>query len=166
MIDIRELRDNPDRFREGARKKHFDVDIDTILKLDEERRSLQASVDSRRRELGDKSNAMKSASPEKRKALQRELREFSQTIKEDEGLMREIDDRRNDLRAHRLALRIVVAAGDSFLQPRCQTIRLREFGREHHVHQLVRQRRSHPLFWSRRQINQVIFSRRIFLGPR
>ncbi len=97
MIDIRELRENPERFREGARKKHFDVDIDAILKLDEERRSLQASVDARRRELGDKSSAMKSASPEERNNLQRELKKFSRAIKEDEGLMREIDDRRNEL---------------------------------------------------------------------
>jgi seryl-tRNA synthetase len=68
-----------------------------ILKLDEGRRALQASVDSRRRELSDKSSAMKSASPEKRKSLQRELKEFSRAIKEDEGRMREIDDRRNEL---------------------------------------------------------------------
>jgi seryl-tRNA synthetase len=97
MIDIRKLRENPDYFRESARKKRFDVDIDAILALDEERRSLQASVDARRKELRDKSAAMKSASPEKRQALQGELKEFSQSIKQDELKMREVDERRNEL---------------------------------------------------------------------
>lgn len=97
MIDIKKLRENPDYFKEGARKKHFEVDIDSILKLDETRRSIQASVDSRRRELGDKSGAMKSASPAERKALQAELKDFSRAIKEDEGRMRDIDERRNEL---------------------------------------------------------------------
>lgn len=97
MIDIKKLRENPDYFKRGARKKHFEVDIDSILKLDETRRSIQASVDSRRRELGDKSGAMKSASSAERKALQAELKDFSRAIKEDEGRMRDIDERRNEL---------------------------------------------------------------------
>jgi seryl-tRNA synthetase len=97
MIDIRMLRENPDRFREGARKKRFDVDIDAILALDEERRALQASIDTRRKELSDKSAAMRSASVEKRRALQAELKEFSQSIKQDELKMREVDERRNEL---------------------------------------------------------------------
>lgn len=97
MIDIKKLRENPNYFKEGARKKHFEVDIDSILKLDETRRSIQASVDSRRRELGDKSGAMKSASSAERKALQAELKDFSRAIKEDEGRMLDIDERRNEL---------------------------------------------------------------------
>lgn len=97
MIDIKKLRENPDYFKEGARKKHFKVDIDSILKLDETRRSIQASVDSRRRELGDKSGAMKSASEAERKTLQAELKDFSRAIKEDEGRMHDIDERRNEL---------------------------------------------------------------------
>ncbi len=97
MIDIKKLRENPGRFKEGARKKRVEVDIDSILKLDEMRRSLQGSVDSRRKELGQKSGAMKSASETERSTLQAELKEFSRSIKEDEGRMREIDERRNAL---------------------------------------------------------------------
>jgi seryl-tRNA synthetase len=97
MIDIRALRDDPGHFKNGARRKHFDVDIDAILSLDEERRALQASIDSRRKQLSDKSQSMKSASSGEREALQRELKEFSRRIKVDEGRMREIDERRNEL---------------------------------------------------------------------
>ena len=97
MIDIRRLRENPDYFKEGARKKRFNVDIDAILALDEERRALQASIDARRRELGEKSKAMKSASPAERNPLQSGLKDFSRAIKDDESRMREIDERRNEL---------------------------------------------------------------------
>ncbi|MEL7472072.1 MAG: serine--tRNA ligase [Planctomycetota bacterium] len=50
MIDLKQLRDDPDRFRDGARKKRVDVDIDRILALDTERRSLQQQQETLRAE--------------------------------------------------------------------------------------------------------------------
>jgi seryl-tRNA synthetase len=40
MIDLRDLRDHPDRYRDGARKKGIPADIDRILDLDSRRRNL------------------------------------------------------------------------------------------------------------------------------
>ncbi|HLB73929.1 MAG TPA: hypothetical protein VJJ98_07915, partial [Sedimentisphaerales bacterium] len=34
MIDIKEIRENPQRFKEAGRAKHFDVDIDRLLEID------------------------------------------------------------------------------------------------------------------------------------
>jgi len=34
MIDIKEIRDNPQRYKDGARAKRFDLDIDRLLELD------------------------------------------------------------------------------------------------------------------------------------
>jgi len=34
MIDIKEIRDNPEKFKKAARDKHFDVDIDQLLSVD------------------------------------------------------------------------------------------------------------------------------------
>jgi len=34
MIDIRQIRENPQRFKEAGRAKHFDVDIDRLLEVD------------------------------------------------------------------------------------------------------------------------------------
>ena len=34
MIDIKEIRDNPEKFKKAARDKHFDVDIDHLLSVD------------------------------------------------------------------------------------------------------------------------------------
>jgi seryl-tRNA synthetase len=50
MIDLKQLRENPDRFRQGCRDKAMDVDVDRLLALDETRRSLQVKVDDARAE--------------------------------------------------------------------------------------------------------------------
>ncbi len=34
MIDIKQIRENPERFKKAARDKHFDVDIDLLLDID------------------------------------------------------------------------------------------------------------------------------------
>jgi seryl-tRNA synthetase len=41
MIDLRDLREHPDKYRDGCRKKGFAVDIDHILLLDKRKRELQ-----------------------------------------------------------------------------------------------------------------------------
>jgi seryl-tRNA synthetase len=92
MVDIKRLREDPEFFRRGAQKKGFDVDIDGVLKIDEERRRLQASIDRRRRELGQKSLLMKKAEGAQRDRLQEELREFSKAIKTDEIRLRQRED--------------------------------------------------------------------------
>lgn len=45
MLDLRLIRSNPERIREGLRKKGAGVDIDDILRLDEERRQAIALAD-------------------------------------------------------------------------------------------------------------------------
>ena len=40
MIDLKELRENPQKFRDGCRKKAMNVDIDALIALDARRRSL------------------------------------------------------------------------------------------------------------------------------
>ena len=50
MIDLKALREDPDRYREGARKKRISVDIDRILALDERRRAIQHQQDEIRAE--------------------------------------------------------------------------------------------------------------------
>ena len=50
MIDIRQLRENPERFRQGARDKGAEVDFDRLLALDAERREILQKLESRRAE--------------------------------------------------------------------------------------------------------------------
>lgn len=50
MIDLKALRENPQRFTDGARKKGVTVDIDRLLALDASRRELTARQESLRAE--------------------------------------------------------------------------------------------------------------------
>ena len=50
MIDIRQLRENPERFRQGARDKNAEVDFDRLLALDEERRGILQKLETARAE--------------------------------------------------------------------------------------------------------------------
>lgn len=50
MIDLKLLREDPERYREGARKKGVGVDIDRIVELDSRRRELMSEQESLRAE--------------------------------------------------------------------------------------------------------------------
>lgn len=50
MIDLKALRENPQRFKDGCAKKNYAVDIDKLLALDEQRRSLLTEQESLRAE--------------------------------------------------------------------------------------------------------------------
>lgn len=57
MLDPKFIRNNLELVREGARKKHVKVDIDSFIKLDDKRKELQTQLDSKRAEqniAGDK----------------------------------------------------------------------------------------------------------------
>src|SRR5436190_9588258 len=45
MLDIRFIREHPDLVQAGARKKHIDLDVQHLLQLDEQRRSLISQVE-------------------------------------------------------------------------------------------------------------------------
>ncbi len=89
MIDIKKLREDPEHFKKGAEKKKFTADIDGALAIDEERRKLQASLDSRRKVLGEKSRLIKKETGTGREKLQAELKSFSRAIKEDEQKLKD-----------------------------------------------------------------------------
>jgi seryl-tRNA synthetase len=40
MLDIRYIRENPDRVAEFSKQKGYDIDVSTLLQLDEQRRDL------------------------------------------------------------------------------------------------------------------------------
>ncbi len=44
MIDIKEIRENPEKFKKAARDQHFDVDIDRLLDVDETLKSTKIKL--------------------------------------------------------------------------------------------------------------------------
>ena len=50
MIDLKDLRENPDRYRNAVRDKCMDVDVDRLLALDEARRAILTRQETARSE--------------------------------------------------------------------------------------------------------------------
>jgi seryl-tRNA synthetase len=84
MIDLRDLRDDPDKYRRGCELKGMRVDIDRLLELDGRRRSLMSEQDSLRSQqrtvdkeigpqIGKLTGALKKATEAERPALEQEL---------------------------------------------------------------------------------------------
>ncbi len=87
MIDLKHLREDPDRYREGVAAKNAHVDIDRVLALDGERRRLQTEQEEARAEqkrlgketgpqIGRLKGALKSAEGEERIRIEAEVLEL------------------------------------------------------------------------------------------
>lgn len=50
MLDIHFIRENADVIKDGARKKHIEVDVDRLIVVDDERKLLRKELDEKRAE--------------------------------------------------------------------------------------------------------------------
>ena len=118
MIDLKALRDDPQRFIDGARDKNIDVDIKQLLELDAARRAAlstqeQARAEQKRvsKELGPKIGALKgqlkSADESTKAKVERELAELEavpgalkKTVQEAEAAVAELDQPMRELLLH------------------------------------------------------------------
>jgi hypothetical protein len=70
MIDVKDLRENPDKYRRGAELKRIPADIDAALELDSRRNRAQQEHDKLRAEQNEASkNIGKIKDPEERKRV-------------------------------------------------------------------------------------------------
>lgn len=87
MIDLKALRDNPSKFRDGAAKKGVRVDFDRILALDEQRRRLLGEQETLRAEqnrlakesgpqIGKLQGQLKSAAGDQKAAIEAQIAEL------------------------------------------------------------------------------------------
>jgi len=118
MIDLRRLREEPERYREGARKKGATVDIDRLLELDRQRREALTEQERLRAEqrrlekdlgpqIGQLMGRLKKASPDEKAALEAEvaqMRHAPAALKEQihalEQRVASLDPELNDLLLH------------------------------------------------------------------
>ncbi len=70
MLDIKYIRENPAKVKEAAKNKKVDVDVDTLLLLDAERKALQAKIEETNRQ---RNEASKTKDIENGKRLKQEL---------------------------------------------------------------------------------------------
>lgn len=87
MLDIKFIRDNKDIIAAGAKKKHIEIDLDRLVSLDDKRRELQLSLDTKRAEQNAASEAITKSSGAEREQLIARMQGLKETMKlEDESL--------------------------------------------------------------------------------
>ncbi|HEY9584019.1 MAG TPA: serine--tRNA ligase [Candidatus Paceibacterota bacterium] len=70
MLDIKFIRENKELIALGAKKKHIDFDVDKLLKIDDKRRELIASIEKKRAEQNQVSTeVVKATGPEREKLI-------------------------------------------------------------------------------------------------
>ncbi|KPJ56923.1 hypothetical protein AMJ49_03325 [Parcubacteria bacterium DG_74_2] len=86
MLDIKFIRENPEKVKEGAQKKGINVNIDLLLKLDEKRRNLLKELESIRAQ---KNKASKEIAKIKNEREKKKIISKMKKIDEREGGLRE-----------------------------------------------------------------------------
>ncbi|NJL30482.1 MAG: serine--tRNA ligase [Phycisphaerales bacterium] len=99
MIDLNDLRSNPDRYRRGAAAKQMSVDIDALLSVDARCRAVQtelqeltAEKNKLGREIGQLAGQLKKATPEAKAQLEAQMKALQERptqIKEREAALAE-----------------------------------------------------------------------------
>ena len=98
MLDIKILRNEPDRIREALKKRNNDLDISPAIELDKARREIIAEVEQKKA----KQNEISKQIPQLKKAgedtsaIFAEMKELSNEIKADDEKVREIDSQLRD----------------------------------------------------------------------
>jgi seryl-tRNA synthetase len=90
MLDIKFIRENKDIVIAGAKKKHIDIAVDELLQIDDKRRELQFSIDTKRAEQNATSDAITKATPSARAELIARMQGLKETLKLEEESMQEI----------------------------------------------------------------------------
>lgn len=94
MLDIRMVREDPERIRQGARDKGIAVDLDGLLRLDEERRSLLVEVEELQRERNTRSKEIgrRKKAGEDASAEAAAVREVGERIKALDERLRQVEE--------------------------------------------------------------------------
>ena len=95
MLDIKYIRDNTDKVKEAAKNKNIDVDIDELLKLDEEKRKLQTEINELRTKRNELAGASNGGKPTDEKI--QEGKKLKKEIAEKEEKFHQIEQKFGDL---------------------------------------------------------------------
>jgi seryl-tRNA synthetase len=99
MLDIKVVRNDPERVREAIRAKGEKADLDVILELDEKRRSLILEVESLKRKRNEASERISQLKKENEdaKVETEALRDLSRRIKDMDQTIKDAEDQLNEL---------------------------------------------------------------------
>lgn len=90
MLDIHFIRENADIVKAGAAKKHISADIDRLLVVDEERKTLRQELDAKRAEQNRRSSEIQRAQGEEREKLLEAMRQLKNGMTESEEKLKSV----------------------------------------------------------------------------
>ncbi len=90
MLDIKFIRENKEIVAMGAKKKHIDIDLDRLIVLDDKRKELQLSFDTKRAEQNKVSDQIGSLAPDARAAVIAQMSEVKKAMQADEAALEEV----------------------------------------------------------------------------
>ena len=102
MLDIKQIRENPEKINELLRRRNPELSIDEVIKIDEERRQIQTKADelrAKRKSESQKIGQMKK-NGENTDAIQEDVRVLGDEIKELEEKQNELDAKQRDVLLH------------------------------------------------------------------
>jgi seryl-tRNA synthetase len=99
VLDVRAIREDPDRFRKGLARRNLADAVDQILALDERRRQLTVRVEELRAEQNRSSKAIGRAEGEEKQRLIGEVARVSAEVKELEPQLERVEAELSDLLA-------------------------------------------------------------------
>lgn len=92
MIDIQKVRDDPNKVKEKAAQKGYDIDVEKLLQLDGERRELLQTVETLRQERNQIADAMKKSGGKPEQAQVERGRELKVELAEKEGYLETVEN--------------------------------------------------------------------------
>ena len=102
MLDIKLIRENPEKINELLKRRNSDLSIDEVIKIDEERRKIQTQADelrAKRKNESQKIGLMKK-NGENTDSIQEEVRKLGDEIKELEEKQNELDAKQRNVLLH------------------------------------------------------------------
>ena len=94
MLDIKFIRENPEIVKDAAQKKKIEVDIDALIKADDERRTVMTEVEKERSEQNEFSKKIASAtSTEEKEKMISGMQDFKTKLQEKEEKLKEVTKR-------------------------------------------------------------------------
>lgn len=98
MVDLKYIKENPEKARENIHNRFMEVDLEEILTLYEERNSFQRSIEDLRSRRNENSSRMKQKlDPDQRQLLITEGKQIKEQIAEQEEKFREMEERLKNL---------------------------------------------------------------------
>ncbi|RIL12483.1 MAG: serine--tRNA ligase [Proteobacteria bacterium] len=91
MIDLADLRQRPEAYREACRKKRINLDIDAFLRIDSDFRAVKTGVEKLRAEQNHFNKELPKLKGEEKTQKLSEMKELAARLKEEEGRLRELE---------------------------------------------------------------------------